>query len=161
MAPSCQHGVPDSGSTKEKARLVEECDILLHEIVDVKERVEAFFAFWSHPSRSHAVDEGLAALYFKTATDALLDDTTAGTTDCCTCSKMEDFAYIETTFGIDIKEMAQKGVVKFMDDLKQHGQSIEHAEIVHEIRTRLGLLRFLTRQIPCSCLNDLLNEASR
>jgi hypothetical protein len=149
MARSCQHGVPDSASTKEKARLVEECDIVLHEL-DVKERVGAFFAFWSHPSHSHVVDEGLAALYFKTATDALLD---GGLPD------MEDFAYIETTFGIDIKEMAEKGVAKFMDDLKQHGQSVENAEIVHEIRTRLGLLRYLSREIPCSCLDDLKNEA--
>ena len=148
MAPCCQHGIPDSTSTHHKVRLMEECDNLLHEM-DVQERVGAFFAFWSHPSHSHAVDEDLAALYFKTATDALLDGG----------PNMEDFAYIETTFGIDIKEMAQKGVTKFMNDLKQHGQSDEHAAIVHEIRTRLGLLRYLAREIPCSCLDDLLNEA--
>jgi hypothetical protein len=134
----------------EKTRIVEECDRLLNEIDDVNQRVGAFFDFWSHPSHSHVVTKELAALYFATATNALLDDDDG--------PKMEDFSYIETTYGIDILEMARKGVDTFIQDLRQHGQSHENAQIVHQIATRHGLLSYLAKAIPCTCLDNLVQE---
>lgn len=145
MNPPCRHGVPDGASTAEKRRIVEECDRRLNEIDDVNQRVGAFYDFWCHPSRSHVVSKELAALYFATATDALLDDG----------PNMEDFSYIETTYGIDILEMAEKGVDAFIQDLRQNGQSHENSEIVRQIGTRGGLLRYLSKAIPCTCLDRL------
>jgi hypothetical protein len=147
MNPPCRHGVPDGASTAEKRRIVEECDRRLNEIDDVNQRVGAFFDFWCHPSRSHVVSKELAALYFATATDALLDDGP-------NTSSMEDFSYIETTYGIDILEMAEKGVDRFIQDLRQNGQSHENSEIVRQIGTRDGLLRYLSKAIPCTCLDS-------
>jgi hypothetical protein len=148
MDPPCRHGVPDGASAEEKTRIVEACDRRLNKIDDVNQRVGAFFDFWSHPSHSPCVDKDLAALYFATATDALLDGG----------PNMEDFSYIETTYGIDILEMAEKGVATFMEDLQRHGQSRENAETVHRIGTRDGLRSYLAKTIPCTCLDNQTQE---
>lgn len=106
-----------------------------------------FFDFWLHPSRSHLVDEELSALYFARATDALLLGQ----------PNAEHIARLFATFGVDIKEMTEKGVAVFFEI--RRGPSRENTEALISIRTRDGLVRYLARAIPCSCLDEHKKEA--
>jgi hypothetical protein len=63
--------------------------------------------------------------------------------------------------GIDVKEMADKGVAAFRNEMEQHGMSGANTKVMRQLlRTRDGLVRYLAKAIPCSCLNDLKKQGN-
>jgi hypothetical protein len=140
MAPACIHGVANP-STIEKSGAMLECAILLDAIEEQfgDRWFSTFLEFWSDQCHSHLVDEELSALYFARATDALLQGR----------PNAEDMARLFAIFGVGIKEMTEKGIATFLES--QGGPSREDTEV---LRTRDGLVRYLARAIPCSCLDE-------
>ena len=148
MARSCIHGVANP-STIEKSSAMLQCCILLDEVEEQfgNRWFSTFYEFWAHPSRSHLVDEELSALYFARATDALLQGH----------PNAEGIARLFATFGIDIKEMTEKGVATFLET--RSVPNLANIKTLIVIRTRGGLVRYLARAIPCSCLDEHTKEA--
>jgi hypothetical protein len=117
-------------------------DMLLSEMISV------FHIFWCDASRSHLVDEELYKIYIAAATDDLLYRGAYG----------EDHARSRTRFAIDIQELAKIGVFSFLNNGMIRGQDRECAEARGKVLTRDGLVRYLARTIPCSCLDDLKKQ---
>jgi hypothetical protein len=153
MTLFCTHGRPVGASAEEKERANKQgmaSSLFSSTVWPAAERegtiaiADAFVDFWSHSSRSHLVDEDLCKVGFAEAADLLLDGG----------PKTEYFARSLVDSSISYKQMAKKGVDVFASEWKRQGPSSESIETIHNIQTRAGLVKYLAKTIPCSCLDE-------
>lgn len=55
--------------------------------------------------------------------------------------------------GVNFLDMVEKGVVAWEDGMRRHEQSRENIEMLGKIGTRDGLVTYLVKAIPCSCVD--------
>lgn len=154
MAPSCTHGFPINARTNEKVRLMNESNRLVRDKfrgleVRGNDVLQHHVGFWCHPSHSSHVDDDLCKLCFGSATICLLANG----------PNAESIARHYAKMGIFLKEMTEKGMDTFFDELSQKGFGPEIIEASYKINTRAGLVKYVAGMIPCSCLNELRKEA--
>lgn len=107
--------------------------------------------YWSPPERSCHIDESMSKLCFSLATDATLD---------------ENFvqARIFLQVGLFVRQWARVGEAAFRQALRSKSIDNEYLKgwlsSLTKTSTDRGMTLFLSRHIPCSCLDAVAQQAA-